>query len=181
MAKVGQNTFIEAASILCIPQDLKLCVSELKKPLNGFYDRMVGGVVNDLVLSHKDILSTYYKDRFNIDLEATVKKLAKNPSLQGFDEMIQCPFWGFSSTDEYYEAASSQRIMHLIKKPTLFLNSMDDPVTSSKALNYDVFAAHDYVLLGVTKYGGHLGYHESAFRFECWFMNPILDFFDAYK
>lgn len=49
MATVGDNTFISAASILCIPGDLKLCVNELKKPMRGFYDRMVGNVTHDLI------------------------------------------------------------------------------------------------------------------------------------
>ena len=106
--------------------------------------------------------------------------LKKSPSLQLFDELIQCPFWGYKDTDEYYEAASTQSIVHKIRRPTFFLNAMDDPVTSSKAINYDMFNEHPHILLGITKYGGHLGYHESAFNFKCWFMNPVIQFFDAY-
>ena len=107
MARLGEDSFISAATCLCIPGDLKVCVDELKNPMNGFYDRMVGEVVHDLVLTHKDMLGPYYKEKFDIDLEATVAELAKNPSLKGFDEKIQCPFWGYKDTDELYEAASS--------------------------------------------------------------------------
>jgi predicted alpha/beta-fold hydrolase len=43
-----------------------------------------------------------------------------------------------------------------------------------------MFKKNGYVILGVTKYGGHLGFNESLFDLKIWYMKPALKFFNAY-
>lgn len=94
--------------------------------------------------------------------------------------MIQCPYWNYENTDVYHEKSSVQTIIHKIEKPTLFLNSLDDPVISSKSLNFEMFSKNGHVILGTTKFGGHLGFNESLFNLRVWYMKPALKFFNAY-
>ena len=69
----------------------------------------------------------------------------------------------------------------MIKRPTFFMNAIDDPIIGEKAIDYEVFDKNENVLLGTTKYGGHLGYYESAFDNHAWFTKPMFTFLNAYK
>jgi len=49
----------------------------------------------------------------------------------------------------------------------LFINTLDDPIIGKKCIDYEVFNQNkEHVILGVTKHGGHLGYHESFFDLD---------------
>jgi len=47
----------------------------------------------------------------------------------------------------------------------LFLNALDDPIVGRNAIDtsYELFAQNENIVLGITKHGGHLGFHESIF------------------
>jgi predicted alpha/beta-fold hydrolase len=60
------------------------------------------------------------------------------------------------------------------------LNSLDDPVITSKSINFEVFKNNAFVILGTTNYGGHLGFNESLFDLQVWYMKPALKYFNAY-
>ena len=47
----------------------------------------------------------------------------------------------------------------------MFINSLDDPVMGDQCIDYEVFRNNENVVLATTKHGGHLGYHESIFKF----------------
>lgn len=61
------------------------------------------------------------------------------------------------------------------------MNAKDDPIIGSRAIDYDIFKNNPNAVLGTTNRGGHLGYRESAFSTELWYMKPVLDFLDAYR
>jgi len=61
------------------------------------------------------------------------------------------------------------------------MNAKDDPIVGSLAIDYDIFKNNPNVVLGTTNRGGHLGYRESAFSSELWYMKPVLDFLDAHR
>jgi len=61
------------------------------------------------------------------------------------------------------------------------MNALNDPVVSKEAIDYDVFRANENCVLGTNKGGGHLGYHESIFTFDQWFMKPVVAFLNAYR
>jgi predicted alpha/beta-fold hydrolase len=99
MAKVGKETFIAAASVVCTCSDLKLCIDELERPKNWFYRQWVVDQLINLNIQHSHILQDHFKKELNIDLTQTVKSLKWNPSLKKFDEAIQCPYWKYKNTD----------------------------------------------------------------------------------
>ena len=76
-----------------------------------------------------------------------------------------------------YRAAPYHRIP-AIKRPTLFLNSLDDPFIAS-TLDRQVFKNNPHVILATNQFAGHLGYHESLFQLDQWFAKPVIDFLDA--
>ena len=73
------------------------------------------------------------------------------------------PFFGWESRSDYYEKASSSHRIPEISVPTFFLNSLDDPVVDPKCIAFEEIGQNPNTIVGTTRYGGHLGYHESMF------------------
>ena len=42
--------------------------------------------------------------------------------------------------------------------PSLFINALDDPIVSKETIDYKVINENPNCALGITNYGGHLGY-----------------------
>jgi len=59
-----------------------------------------------------------------------------------------------------------------ITVPTLFLNTLDDPIVTKAVIAYEEFKPNKNIVLATTKHGGHLGYHEHMFKIEHWFVKP---------
>ena len=58
--------------------------------------------------------------------------------------------------------------------------SHDDPIVGSTTIDYDVFKGNENCILTTTKYGGHIGYYESVFGKQQWFIKPVFAYFDSF-
>ena len=74
--------------------------------------------------------------------------------------------WGFKDREDYYRKASCMHRIPQIKIPTFFMNALDDPIVNEKCIDFDSFKSNPNIILGTTRIGGHLGYHESLFSLE---------------
>jgi len=104
-----------------------------------------------------------------------------NPSVTEFDDKLTAPFFGYESQDDYYRKAACYHRIPRITRPTLFMNSVDDPIIGSDAIDYEIFKQNPNCVLATNQNGGHLGYHESLFNFHSWFMNPVTDFLNSFR
>lgn len=57
----------------------------------------------------------------------------------------------------------------------------DDPMIGKKNVNPELVYLSDYLMMGVTKHGGHFGYFESLFTYEQFYTKPMMEFLNAYK
>ena len=97
-----------------------------------------------------------------------------------FDDKITAPFFGYKNRDDYYDKASCFHRIPDIKVPTLFMNALDDPIVTHKSIDYEVIKNNPFTVVGTTNHGGHVGYSNSFFSLDVWFMEPTLDFLCAY-
>jgi len=89
---------------------------------------------------------------------------------------------GFKNVMEMYGTSSSVHRVPFIKVPTLLFHSMDDPLCNPSCINFDVINQNENVIFGATKYGGHIGHHESIFDIkETWYMKVMLKYLNAFK
>ena len=99
----------------------------------------------------------------------------------GFDNQITAPAFGFKDLQDYYFKTAAVHTIPLIKIPTFFLNSLDDPVVGIKAIDFKVFNENENVALGLTKYGGHMGCYESISHLKNnWAVETALNFFSVF-
>jgi predicted alpha/beta-fold hydrolase len=66
-------------------------------------------------------------------------------------------------TKQHYDNVSSIKYISNITIPSLFINSIDDPLIHSSCIAYDEIKSNHNCILLVTKYGGHLGWSELGF------------------
>ena len=73
------------------------------------------------------------------------------------DDAITAPLHGFSGKDEYYDRCSSVGFLSDIRRPTLIINSLDDPFMTPAAVPA-VEKLSDSVQMELSDHGGHVGY-----------------------
>ena len=88
---------------------------------------------------------------------------------------------GYKSVIEMYADLTCYQRIPMIKTPTVFFHSQDDPVCGSDTLDYEVVKSNPFVAVATTKYGGHLGYIESIFNTDPWYLKVALKFFSGIK
>lgn len=99
------------------------------------------------------------------------------PSILEFDDKITAPFFGYEGRDDYYHKASCIHRLPNIRIPTVFLNTLDDPIVSRDCIDFEVFKHNPNIVLSTTNHGGHTGYHESLFSSEQWFGGIAVKYF----
>jgi predicted alpha/beta-fold hydrolase len=73
------------------------------------------------------------------------------------DDAVTAPLHGFSGKDEYYDKCSSIGFLNKIQRPTLIINSLDDPFMTPAAIpGPDKLSAS--VQLELSSHGGHIGF-----------------------
>ena len=74
-----------------------------------------------------------------------------------FDDAVTAPLHGFSGKDEYYDRCSSKGYLKQIQRPTLIINSLDDPFMTPDAIPPENQLS-DSVTLEISEHGGHVGF-----------------------
>lgn len=78
-------------------------------------------------------------------------------SLREFDDRVTAPLHGFAGADDYYARSSCRSYLHMIRIPTLILQSRDDPFMTPQGLPVaaELSPRIDFEL---TDTGGHVGF-----------------------
>lgn len=99
-------------------------------------------------------------------------------TVREFDDVYTAPHHGFRDADDYYHRASSLRVIHRIKAPTLIVSAADDPFVPSEQFREDALAANPRITTAITRHGGHCGFYaEPAPGFDgYWAERLVVDF-----
>ncbi|HKG12759.1 MAG TPA: alpha/beta fold hydrolase [Pyrinomonadaceae bacterium] len=95
-----------------------------------------------------------------------------------FDERYTAPHGGYADARDYYERASSLRVIPRVEVPALIIHSADDPIIPADPFLDPATAANPNVLLVVTRGGGHVGFISRAGGVEDrrWAENRVVEF-----
>ena len=74
-----------------------------------------------------------------------------------FDDAVTAPLHGFASMNDYYDRCSSGRFLKDIQKPTLIINSIDDPFMTPGVLR-QIDTLSTSVSFELSDAGGHVGF-----------------------
>ena len=138
---------LDAAVAVCVPLNLQACADALTYGFSKVYQR-------HLLKRMKRSVAT----KFNPHTAAfDWSRAMRARSFAEFDDAVTAPLHGFSGKDEYYEKCSSLRYLRHVRRPTLIINSRDDPFMSPEMLPTAERLAPE-VTLEVSEHGGHVGY-----------------------
>jgi len=101
---------------------------------------------------------------------------AKMRNFRQFDNSFTAPIHGFDSDEHYYQSCSSRQFLHRIDKPTMILQSQDDPFMSADVLPQGDELS-DSVKLELSTHGGHVGFiGDNNMRPRLWLETRIHSF-----
>jgi predicted alpha/beta-fold hydrolase len=116
-----------------------------------------------------------YQWNFMRDLKARIKRKAQlfpelysTGPLRGmrtvreFDDVYTAPLSGFRDAADYYQRASSMRVIDRVRVPTLILTAADDPFIPPEQFRDPAVTGNPHLTVVVTRHGGHCGFIEAA-------------------
>jgi predicted alpha/beta-fold hydrolase len=143
----GPTTPLLAAAAVSVPLDLETCSDALTHGLSRIYQSHLLKRMKLSVARKFD----RHTAAFDWDRALDARTFAE------FDDAVTAPLHGFSGKDEYYETCSSVGYLKDIERPTLIINSRDDPFMLPEMLP-DVDRLSVDVTLEISSEGGHVGY-----------------------
>lgn len=147
LGETGLNNPIDAAAAVSAPFDLSACATRLESGLSQIYQTFLLRKMKEAARAKRDLLSTV------IDFP----DLGKIKTFTKFDQLITAPIHGFSSAEDYYQSSSCKQYLPGIKKPTVILQSLDDPFmyAHSGPTEQDLSETTTFEW---SRFGGHVGF-----------------------
>ena len=139
---------IRAAVAISAPVDMASTADALNT-LNNYmyYRRFMGRLATKLEQKLED-----FPDLVDLDKLKEVKRW------QDFDEWFTAPVSGHACAADFYEDASCMPFIPGIRRPTLLLNALNDPILSDPSYPYELAQQHDHFYLETPERGGHVGF-----------------------
>ncbi len=147
LGESGQNTPLRAACAVCAPLDLHECSEALNTGISKGYQRHLLKRMKSAVTRKFDP----HTAAFSWDRAMNATTFAE------FDDAVTAPLHGFKNGVDYYDKCSSVNFLAAIEKPTLIVNSLDDPFMTPEVIpKPDRLSEH--VTIEVSEFGGHVGF-----------------------
>ncbi len=143
----GISTPLHAAAAVSAPLNLHTSAEALSTGFSKIYQRHLLRRMKKAVSRKFDQYTAAFDWRRAMDAKTFAE----------FDDAVTAPLHGFSGKDEYYDRCSSIGFLKQIQRPTLIINSLDDPFMMPEILP-DESQLSDCVTLEVSEHGGHVGF-----------------------
>ena len=168
LGESAEDTPLTAAAAVCVPLDLHKSAEALNIGLSRLYQRYL--------LRHMKNSVARKFDRYTAAFDWPRAMAAK--TFADFDDAVTAPLHGFAGMSDYYDRCSSLHFLGAIRKPTLIVNSIDDPFMTPDMLP-DQDRLSDSVCLEIADAGGHVGFIEGGTPWRPRFYLPprLIEFF----
>lgn len=160
----GTEAPITAAASVCPPFDLARGVHRLDTSLRGFYGRRF----------LRELLPKACRKLTQFPGLLDEARLARCRTIRGYDQLVTAPLHGFRGAMDYYERASCLPYVQAIRKPTLVLSSLDDPLIPTETIPRDLAERSPWVTQNLAEHGGHIGFIGPGGRY--WAEDLVMDF-----
>jgi len=165
----GMATPLHAAAAVSVPLNLHICAAALSQGFSRIYQRLL------LRRMKKSVSRKFNRHTAAFDWRRTMRAR----TFAEFDDAVTAPLHGFANKDEYYDRCSSVRFLAGIERPTLVINSLDDPFMTPDVMPTED-ALSDFVTLEVSANGGHVGFIDGGtpWRPSYYLPSRIIDFLE---
>jgi predicted alpha/beta-fold hydrolase len=165
------ETPLAAATAICVPLNLHICSEALNTGFSKGYQYYL------LKRMKKAVTQKFDRHTAAFDWDRAMK----SKTFAEFDDAVTAPLHGFNGMQDYYDRCSATHFLHRIERPTLIINSLDDPFMSPAVLP-DPDKLSDDVTLEVAENGGHVGFVSGGTPWRPTFYLPgrIIEFLESY-
>ncbi|MBC8031303.1 MAG: alpha/beta fold hydrolase [Pyrinomonadaceae bacterium] len=149
--------------------DLSASADLIMKRSNWLYHRDFVRRLKNKVRSKEKLFPELY-DISRLDVIRTIKE---------FDDRFTSRAHGFADADDYYQRASSLRVIDRISIPTLIIHAEDDPFIPFAPLRDPAVSNNPFILLLAPKQGGHVAFIQADERADpdrFWAENRAIQF-----
>ncbi|KAL4067606.1 Alpha/Beta hydrolase protein [Scleroderma yunnanense] len=186
IAEEGQRCRLRSACILACPWNLNANNDKLNSTYLGLHVYSKGMGRNLVNMLKKSVHSFSHYPEHDV-AKAAIKAVSLNrPAIDTFDDTFtriaggSSPPWPFASARDYYEYASSHKVLGDVRIPFLAINASDDPVVQDVPMDA---GENEWVIMALTSHGGHLGWFEvddaGWGQVRKWIRHPVLEWFHA--
>ncbi|KAL0480562.1 ABHD1 [Acrasis kona] len=153
LGKAGKNTPLSCCMSISNPYNLNTATKMLRNPVaSKVYDKVFTTKRKDMVMRHLDIYSK--------SPDFDIKKFESISSTREFDDVISRFIVKYDNVDDFYNFSSCESYIPKIQVPTLFLNSLDDPISSQESIPTQLIKNNTHCILATTARGGHVAWIE---------------------
>ena len=162
---------LNAAGAVCVPLDLYKCSEALNIGFSKVYQRHL---LNNM---KKAVRQKFNRHTAAFDWERAMRA----ETFAEFDDAVTAPLHGFANMNDYYDKCSSAQFLIDIGRPTLIVNSLDDPFMTPGVIPHQDRLS-DNVSLEIAEAGGHVGFIEGGtpWRPRYYLPRRILDFLEQH-
>ncbi len=138
-----------AAAVVCPSMDLAPGAALLERRSNRLYQWYF---LRSLKRSYRE------KARLFPEIFRSAGRLGGVRTIRQFDDASTAPAMGFRDAADYYERASSARLLDRIAVPTLVVHALDDPFVPLLPATRACLEANPHITLVATAHGGHCAF-----------------------
>ena len=173
-SEYGDSSPLNAAISICAPIQLDKCAERINKGFSKVYQKHL---MKRLV---KNVLRKYDQHDFVSQIALSKNKLKSLKTFRQFDDAFTGPIHGFGTAENYYRINSARQYIKNITKPTLVLQTIDDPFMTVDVIPKESELGGG-VTLEVSRFGGHVGFVKgSIFKPEYWLPERICEYLSCY-
>jgi predicted alpha/beta-fold hydrolase len=147
LGESGAGCPLKGAAAVCVPLDLHQCAEALNIGIAKGYQRYL------LKRMKRSVARKFNPHTAAFDWQRAMA----SKTFAEFDDAVTAPLHGFTGKDDYYDKCSSVNFLKTIERPTLIVNSLDDPFMTPDVIP-DAAALSPQVTLEVSDHGGHVGF-----------------------
>ncbi|KIL00421.1 hypothetical protein PAXRUDRAFT_821713 [Paxillus rubicundulus Ve08.2h10] len=185
VAEEGERCRLKSACVLACPWNLTANTKKLSSTYIGrhVYSRGMGQNLVNILKKH--VASLARDPGHDVAKAATFASALSRPTIDMFDQAFtrigggSSPPWPFASAFDYYEYASSHKVLGDVRIPFLSISAADDPVVQEVPMDAK---GNAWVVMAMTPNGGHLGWFESDDgwgQVKRWVSKPALEWLRA--
>jgi len=163
MGEAMTDIAIRCAIAVSVPLRLDICADTMNRGFARIYQH---------TLLNRLIRKMHLKRHLMDESERHFPDPARMRNFRHFDDYFTAPIHGFDNAVDYYQRCSSRQFLKTIDKPTLMIQSSDDPFMTPDVLP-DKNELSESVTLELSARGGHVGFIAGSLWPRPWLENRI--------
>jgi predicted alpha/beta-fold hydrolase len=124
LGESGASSRLQAAGAVSVPLNLHVCAEALNQGFSKHYQRLL------LKNMKNSVQRKFDRDTAAFDWDRAMA--AEN--FAEFDDAVTAPLHGFDGMNDYYDKCSSAQFLKTVARPTLVINSLDDPFMTPEVI-----------------------------------------------